>query len=100
MTLQGLLFQFIWIPSEATVTCRIYAFMRQPCFYYYFQTDSNIIATIWVDVWEGVLYSVDRLQTFSGATHQLIGLNPELYQKLDFVVWSIIIAQSYFISYN
>ena len=51
-----------------------------------------------VDVWEGVLYSVVRLQKFSGATLQFTDLNLELYQKLDFMAFELIIAQ--FISYN
>ena len=51
-----------------------------------------------VDIWESVLYSVVRLQKFSGATLQFTDLNLELYQKLDFIAFELIIAQ--FISYN
>ena len=50
------------------------------------------------DVWEGVLYSVVRLQGFNDATLQFAVLNPELNQKLDFIAFQLIIAQ--FISYN
>ena len=46
-----------------------------------------------VDIWESVLYSVVRLQKCSGATLQFTDLNPELYQKLDFMVCQLIIAQ-------
>ena len=45
-----------------------------------------------VDVWEGVLYSVVRLQKFSGASLQFTVLNPKLYQKLNFMVFQFIIA--------
>ena len=45
-----------------------------------------------VDVWEGVLYSVVRLQKFNGATLQFTVLNPELYQKLDFMVFQLVIG--------
>ena len=46
------------------------------------------------------LYSaVVRLQTFSGTRAlQFTVMNPELYQKLDFMVFQLIIA--HFISYN
>ena len=51
-----------------------------------------------VEIWEGVLYSVVRLQKFSGATLQFTDLNLELYQKFDFMAFELIIAQ--FISFN
>ena len=45
-----------------------------------------------IDAWEGVLYSVVLQQKFNGATHQFTVLNPELYEKLDFMVFQLIIA--------
>ena len=45
-----------------------------------------------VHVWKGVLYSVVRLQKCSGATLHFTVLNPELYQKLDFMVFQLITA--------
>ena len=46
-----------------------------------------------VDVWKGVLYSVVRLQKFSVATLQFAVLNLKLYQKLDFIVFQLVIAK-------
>lgn len=43
------------------------------------------------DDWEGVLCSVVRLQKFSGATLQFTALNPKLHQRLDFMVFQLII---------
>ena len=45
-----------------------------------------------IDAWEGVLYSVVLQQKFNGAIYQFTVLNPELYQKLDFMVFQLIIA--------